>query len=295
MWLKNLPLKLTALALAVLLWFHVATNRTYDYARVVPLHPGPLPHGFALAAPLPATIDLLFTGTGKELLRFMWEDVSAQFLLEPRMSGAVPVSVDRLLVHADADVQVTQVVEPSLIDIFVDTIVTRKAAVRFQGEYGTTPEMALAQAPQIDPAEVKVHGPRSVVEELSTVSTQMLDLGTVAAETERPVGIDLSGAYNVSVDPATVDVFFKVVPRTRRTIDSVYIDLDKDWKAKPPFVALVVSGAEGIVASLEASDCHATAPEPKSKYETLQKVQASVPLLVELESIEPDSVEVSQR
>jgi hypothetical protein len=89
--LKNLSLKLTALGLAVLLWFHVATDKVYEYPVALALTPAPLPAQFALATPMPDHVRLLVSGTGKELLRFLWDDGRAEFLLEPWMSGSYRV------------------------------------------------------------------------------------------------------------------------------------------------------------------------------------------------------------
>jgi len=200
-WLKNLPLKITALGLAVLLWFHVATNRTYDYAREVTLTPGPLPSGFALVAPLPKTVRLLFTGTGKELLRFMWEDATAQFLLEPRMHGAVTVTADRLLSHTAADVQVSQVMEPASIDVIVDTVVTRYARVKFQGEFSTAPEVALTKPPRVEPERVLLYGPQSTIHDMAKVRTHPVNAGMVSADLVSTTTVDISNTYNVRTEP----------------------------------------------------------------------------------------------
>ena len=296
MWLKNLPLKITALGLAVLLWFHVATNRTYDYPREVNLIAGPLPSGFALASPLPERIRLLFTGTGKELLRFMWEDGTTQFLLEPRMAGAIAVSADRLLSHADADVRITQVIEPASIAIFVDTVVTRYAEVRFQGEFGTAADVALVRTPRMEPERVLLSGPQSVLEEFPTVRTRTVDAGVVGADLVRTASLDLSAAYNVVAEPESVRVVFEVAPRTRREISGVAIEIASGWAVEPQEVTLELSGAESVLASIENSGCRASVKVPASTAnEGMAVVETTLPPLVELESVNPVRVKVFQR
>lgn len=296
MWLKNLPLKLTALGLAVLLWFHVATNRTYEYAREVRLTPGPLPSGFTLAAPLPETVHLLFTGTGKELLRFMWEDASAQFLLEPRMQGPVTVSAERLLSRTDADVQIAQVVEPATMDVFVDTVVTRYARVNFQGEFGTAPEVALTEPPRVEPDRVLLHGPQSAIQDMGSLRTHPVNAGQVSAELVSTTTVDLTGTYNVRTEPESVRVVFEVASRVHRELTGVAVETGRGWFTEPAEVTLKLSGAEAVLNEINRNDCRASVKITDGMADdAMVVVETVVPPLLELESVQPLRVKVFKR
>lgn len=296
MWLKNLPLKLTALGLAVFLWFHVATNRTYDYPREVVLEPGVLPHGYALATPIPNRANLLFSGTGKELLRLMWEDASATLLLEPHMSGVIQLTADRLLAHADARVEIAQVIEPTAVEVHVDTVISRLAGVRLQGEFGTQPSAALTATPRIVPDRVTVSGPRTTVENLAAVRTVPFDAGTLESNLTKRVALDLSEDYNVSADPDSVDVVFEVAPRTVRTISAVRVELPQGWRADPVEVTLQISGAKAVLDSLKVRDCRVTVEwSERQAADSLVPVNVQVPALVEVQSVAPAMVKVTKR
>jgi hypothetical protein len=215
-WLKNIWLKLTALALAVLLWFHVATNRVYNHTVELDLEAGPVPPGFALASPLPGRITLILAGTGKELIRFIWDGGSAKYLIEPTMSGPCVVSPDRLLLRMDADVQIEQVLDPTMVSVRVDSVIAVRLPVRVNAEYTLGQGYALENDPRVIPNVVTASGPSANVLALSSISTQPLQAGELKSPVELRAALDLKDVFNVHLQPETVRIVFDVVTATQK-------------------------------------------------------------------------------
>ena len=65
---RNMTLKALALALAVLLWVHVATDKSYEVEATLPVTDVSLGVGLALAEAPPDSITALITASGKDLL-----------------------------------------------------------------------------------------------------------------------------------------------------------------------------------------------------------------------------------
>lgn len=294
--LKNLSLKLTALGLAFLLWFHVATDKTYDFPAELDFSAVPLPRGYALTDPLPEKIRMQVTGTGKELIRLLWDGGAAELLVEPGMHEQLAVTPARLILDMDADVSIQRVLEPSHVMVYVDSVVRQAKRVRFQGEYATSPGLSLVRPPVLVPDQVTLSGPQSRVDAVAAVSTMPVDLRMLTESVTRDVALELGDAYNVTAQPRTVRLQLDVAPTVRREVPGVPVRAPAGWQADPASVTLSVAGAEARLSGLGAEYYRAavtisTSVEPDSLY----AVQATVPPLVEILSVSPDRVRLRRK
>jgi hypothetical protein len=294
-WLKNLSLKLTALGLALLLWFHVATNHNYDYAVDLALAPGSLPEGFTLAQPVPDNVRVLLRGTGKELIRLIWNNGHARLLLEPWTTGAHLVSPERILMRVDADVTIEQVLEPPLFTVQIDTVVEREVTVRFQGEYATAAKFSLVRSPVVEPQTVILSGPRSVVDRLVTVGTEPVEIELLTQSHQQSAALDLGDVFNVTAVPDTVQVHFEVAPSLLREIEGVHVQVPRGWRTDPPTVTLSIAGAEARLDRLSPSAYRVTVSPELLEPDALVSVEATVPPLVEILTVTPAQVRAIRR
>lgn len=293
MWPKNLSLKLTALGLALLLWFHVATNREYDYPIILKLTAGEMPDGFSLAEPLPNQIKVLLHGTGKELVRLLWDEGRANLLLEPWMKGAYPASADHIQVDMSADLRVKQFIEPTTFKVHVDTVIRRRAEIQFQGEYVTAAGKSLVRAPQMEPESVMLFGPRSQINLIGSVGIEPVDFDVVETSTRVQVTVFLNDAYGVVADPSSVYVKFEVADSKQRLVEGVPIQVPQGWVAEPSTVTLNVSGAEARLNELAREVYRASvSPNQPAESGTVVSVDATVPPLIEILSVTPDRVKL---
>jgi hypothetical protein len=291
--LKNLPLKLTALALAFLLWFHVATDKTYDYRAELALRAAPLPEGYALTEPLPEKIRLQVSGTGKEILRLLWEGGTAELMVDPGENEQVAVTPSRLLLNMDAEVGLARVLDPLRVDVHVDTVISQHKQVRFQGDYATSPGLALVRPPVLVPEQVLLRGPRSRVEAVTTVPTQSVDLRLLTQSVTRDVPLELGEVYNVTATPATVQLKLEVAPSVRREVADVPVRVPAGFRADPATVTLGVAGAEERLSGMGVEYYRAAVNVSTGVVaDSLYSVSATVPPLVEILSVQPDRVHI---
>lgn len=293
---RNLPLKLTALALAFLLWFHVATDKTYDSRIELAFAAAPVPAGYALTEPLPEKINVQVVGTGKELLRLLWNGGTALLLVEPGLHEHVAVTPARLMLSTDADVVVQHVLDPSYVTVHADSVVQQPKRVRFQGEYATSPGLSLVRPPVLIPDQVVLRGPKSRVEAVTAVSTVPLELRLLTQSVSREVELDLGQAYNVTAQPSVVRLELEVAPAVRRDIPGVPVQVPAGFVAEPATVTLGVAGAEARLAGLGSEYFRAAVTLPAAiEMDSLCAVQATVPPLVEILSVSPERVRLRRR
>ena len=201
--LRHWPLKLAALALAIILWVAVALEKPTTQLVGIQLDLVLAPD--VAAAQEPAAIKALVLGAQRELLRLTAPLVVRAVINE----SGVGAGARHHLVLAPSDVQVpggvkitVQDVEPREIDILLDRRAQRTVAVHAMVQ--TDSGFALEGALGVVPPAVKVSGPRSLVATLDSVDTEPLDLRGVAGSFERQVQLDTAGRAVLRMTPLVV-------------------------------------------------------------------------------------------
>jgi YbbR domain-containing protein len=201
--LRHWPLKLAALALAIILWVAVALEKPTTQLVGIQLDLV-LPPDVA-SAQTPPPVKALVSGPQRELLRLTGPLVIRAVINET----GVGAGTRHHLVMAPSDVQVpggvklmVQDVEPREIDLLLDRRAQRTVAVRavVQADSGFALEGTLAVVPPV----VRVSGPRSLVGALDSLNTEPLDLRGVAGSFERTVQLDTAGRAVLRMTPLTV-------------------------------------------------------------------------------------------
>jgi YbbR domain-containing protein len=208
-WFQNLPLKLTALALASLCWLAVAYRmETIQRTFVVPIEYRNLPPDLALDDPRPTEAQVTLSGQERVFdlgLRTM--------VVSLDMSRAQPGWQELALTHDSLDTPAgltLSEIKPRVISLRVQrlTEITLPVRVQFEGELA--PGLRLVQV-QIEPAEVRLLIPPSMLLRTSEVVTNPLNLRDVrkTKSTRLPVVLP-EGAKFLHDGQTTVEVTTQV-------------------------------------------------------------------------------------
>jgi hypothetical protein len=201
--LRHWPLKLAALALAIILW--VAVSLEKPTTQLVGIQLDLVLPADVASAQSPPPVKALVSGPQRELFRLTGPLVIRAVVNET----GVGAGTRHHLVIAPSDVEVpggvkltVQDVEPREIDLVLDRRAQRTVAVRavVQADSGFALEGPLAVVPPV----VRVSGPRSMVGALDSLDTEPLDLRGVAGSFERTVQIDTAGRAVLRMTPLTV-------------------------------------------------------------------------------------------
>ena len=210
--LRNWPLKLAALALAVILWIFVASEETTSQLVSVQVEVD-LPSDLALVRPAPA-VRALVTGPGRELIKL--------YAAPPVVRATVPSNAappSWRLVLAPSDIQVPrnarvsiQDVEPRTIEFALDRVGRRDVPVALRATIEAESGYAIARPVSVTPATVRVTGPRGLVAALDSFPTESTEIRGVTGPFERTVPLDTMNRALLRVTPREVTVS----GRTRR-------------------------------------------------------------------------------
>ena len=271
---QDLPLKLVALSVALLLWVTVvqaaAREDTVEFAGRIAVERPEIPAGYLLRGQL-GDVAVRLRGTPAALSRVAREDIRA--MIELSVVAATPGE------SQDAPIRVTVVregvtvvaAEPVTVSVRLERIISRTLAVqpRFANE---VPSGFVPGDAAVSPAEVTLTGPESAVATVTAVfaTVRFGDVGIDLVQTVQALAVDKAGApvEGVQAEPGAIQVRVPLLPTsTTRTVPILFAlrgaVAPGYWVSRVTTdpVAVTVRGAPGVLGRLdrlEAADVDVT-------------------------------------
>jgi len=254
----NTGLKLGALAVAFLLWFHIATEKGgYERTFEVPLVVDGVRPGYLIAEEYPSTAQVRFRGSGKRLLSLPWRDV---FVLvdasDIRSRGTRTLGIENVRYQESSDLQVLEIVSPERITIEVDRLVSVRLPVSVVMNIEVAAGHAQVGQYRVEPDSVTVSGPESQVRRLTAVFTDTVRVRRLRRPLDREVLLHLPDIYNIQVEGQTARVGVDIQQIGERTFPGVPVELigtarQGRYLAQPRTAQVTVSGGVRVVEALE--------------------------------------------
>ena len=222
---SNWPLKLTSIFLALVLWLVAVSEEPSSRFLAV---------NVAVTAPLgrtaswtPDTVQVLFVGPGRELLKLAASRITVARSVPDTVSGqrlTLELSPADLEIPRNINVRV-QDFEPRRIAVELDSVIRKTvpvhADVRADGDSG----YVMVGGVQVVPGAVSLSGPFDFVQRIDSVSTLPLRLTGADGPVERELSIDTVGFGPLRVAPAEVTVSLDIERVTIRAFESVPVEL----------------------------------------------------------------------
>jgi len=247
-------MKLSALALAAILWAAVAAQEETTQLVPVDLEVYP-PEGRALAAD-PPPIQALYAGTARELIKLYVQPPTIQTTLPDTISGSeytLELALVDLLVPDGAAVR-PQRLEPRVVTIQLDDVAEQVVRVIRQGTVEPDTGYQIFGSVSVSPARITISGPREVVEGLESVFTIPLILEGVRAPVDTQLALDTSALGPVRLSQTSVRVSADVGALSERVLMGVPVSIRTDipgtWVADPAAVLVTVRGRTSRLATL---------------------------------------------
>ena len=260
---QNWRLKLTALALALLLWALVSSEQpTTQWIRVPVEAVVSDPDYVLTGGPDPATVSVRFSGPGRELWELALERTvlvlpvarvgdARTFALDPQMVR-IPGGLPGIRVHD---------VRPAVVRLGVQRVVSRDVPVRARIGQRSLSAYVVGDTVRVSPSYVRVTGPADQVERIEALVTRAFEIvpdGDTAFS--RSVEIDTAGLGGVSLFPGEVRVSGGLDRRVERVIRGVSVSVPAGLAATPAEVEVHVQGPERGVRLLPLAGLAARVP-----------------------------------
>jgi hypothetical protein len=173
---SHLRTKLVMLLLAALCWLLVRSSQEVEVEFDLPLWVdlSQVPGQILVNTP-PREVHVRLRGKGSDLLGFALFREGVYHLRPDVGSGTYAVSAKHLDLEGAENLSV-QSIFPAVLQLRLDEMATRRLPVRFRGEIEAADGFKLTSSPVLEPAEMVVMGPRSVLDTLSAISTDWTEL-----------------------------------------------------------------------------------------------------------------------
>jgi len=297
----NLALKIVALLLGVLLWFHVATEKVYTYQVRLPLNIINLGEDLALVRYPADSLTIVVSASGKRLGRTRWREDGVRINALQFPAGRHQLTLtpaNTTLIGGSNLISLDEVITPSSLELYVDR--TSEVNLKVQTDLVAVADdgFAVASISRPEPDQVTVVGPRSLLGGFSTVFTEHKRMTGLRNSLDITVPLALPAGYGITLDPDSVTLSVEVVPvRTRvfKAVPVVLYNLPSDSRAtsQPSQLDVVLTGPPEAIDSLDGSTLIASADYASVDSSGRVAVRVDCPSTFRVKSVSVDSVTIS--
>lgn len=206
----NIGLKFFSLVLAFAFWRIITTEDIAEVGFNVPLELRNMPEGVELVGDVLNSVNVRARASAKLIKRMSVADMYISIDLSHPFLGEHTYPLNNASVQAPVGVEVIRVI-PTHVKLHLERTVrkTLPVKVRWRGalkDFKGVPEL------NADPAEVQVEGPESRVNDLTQVSTDVIDLAQVTPNQKLSVSLSVDDP-TVRLSLERVDVHITTSPK----------------------------------------------------------------------------------
>lgn len=297
---SNLGLKIAALFLALLLWFHATTDKTFVYDFDLPLTISNMPSDLILASPLPSKIEVKIRGKGKQLIKYFLSDKENVVIdvsqLKYREMDYI-VRPEEIPLPKDLSLEVEKVDSPKQIKILLDYSFEKEVPVKNQMEVVTQSGYVQIDTLTLKPDTVLLSGPRTLTRKIDQVYTERKVLGSLNSSNFGSVPLIVPEGFNLKLSPDKVEYRVKVEKLTQKEFTQISVELvnlpvKKRVKIEPKSIDLFLQGTSQKVEQITPDKIKVSLDYNKlgDRKEGKTVPQVKLPKEVELVKIVPDSI-----
>lgn len=295
---QNIWTKVGAILLALLVWFHVVTEKIYEVNCQIPLIVERLPPDLTLVEPPPAQVRVRIRAKGKSLIGFYFKKLRIIADLEGAKQGTLEYELSPKDVQASSGEfsGVVEIISPRNLKLRIDRYISKKVQVIPLVETKPAPGYIQIGEITLTPSQVVISGPSREVRKIASVETERLELLEVKTPLSQVVKI-ITPLPNLEVLPQSVSIFADIQRKVTHQINGVPVELVHSPTGKglePALVDLTVVGGEKIIEELKKEDIKATVDYRQIWIKGKENLTAKIilPPTVRLVKVEPEKFKV---
>lgn len=293
-WLfHNLAWKVLSLFVAFGIWFVVMSSNSIELPKEVALELD-LPPGLVVANEVPDRVTFRLAGS-KFFLRTVANSLDTIHIdLTKAKAGPTYYKIEKESIHLPIGVKILSI-SPSTINPVLEPVDRRSVPVEIV-EKNAVPNGYRLVRLQAMPKNVRIKGPRNVVEKVSEIRSQPIDLSDIPASLKWDVPLstghpalsfdeEVEPKISIEVEPTGSNFRVAGVP--------LKVKASKSFTVKPEKVALYVNCPPGLIKTLTPERVRAYVDVPETRSGTyVREVKADLPAGVKLVRVVPDRVQV---
>ncbi len=257
---ENLWAKLAALLLAFLLWFHVATDKTYQYETSLKLTQIELVDELSLVGPPPDEFKIIVSASGKRLLRNDWKEAGLRLMIDHSRPGRSNINFDKnnlSLVKSDY-IELVNIISPRDAALEFDRKIQLEVPIKSTVTIIPDQGFIRSRVDSLDPNLVTITGPRRLVNTIDSIETTPEYVEGIRNSLSMRVPLVYPDIYNLEIYPDTISYIVAVTPIKTRIFSDIPIQLmnkpsqpDSAVSIQPENLEIRIGGIPEIVDSLQ--------------------------------------------
>jgi YbbR domain-containing protein len=296
---ENLWVKVAAILLAILLWFHVATEKKYQYEITLNINQIDIPEGLILAEPPEGQITVLVSATGKRLLRSDWKRSGVKVTLTRSNPGTFRSDIslaNASLIKSDG-LDLLEIISPREVKINCDFALEKTVPVKSRVDFIPGDGYVVDENIVIVPDSITLYGPRRNILKIDSVETYSETYRGIRNNLEMEVGLDYPDFYGLIIEPDTVTLLVTVLPIKSRLFIDIPVQLvnamvNDSVMIDPATVELRVGGKAEIIDSLRIEDITARADYDRADSTGAIPIEFDLPPSVSIMASTSDTVKI---
>ena len=257
---REAPLKITALLLAIFIWYGAGTKQSVEFGMKIPLEFRNLPDNLIFVGDPPKTIRVSLRGRGR-FLKFMLKGITGVVDASECEKGVFvrPLTPKDVILPAGIDAEVSEVLEPRTLRVEVRSRARKRVAVE-PVLSGKPPEgFTLVGSPRASPDSVDVSGPDELVMPLARVLLEDISLSRIRGVAVHRRKVVLEGLPQVEAEPSEVEVSVTVEPIARVRFPAVAVrvegaDRGSRVSVMPSSLGVTLAGPSSAVSQLRPEE-----------------------------------------
>lgn len=250
---EDFVLKILSLLIAVILWFHSATEKTYTGERDVILEYEEVPPDMTFREVPPKKIKVYFEGKGKDLLKLYFLKPKIYVNLKEIKEGKNILDIKESDIKISGDIKVNKIIlTQNFINLNLEKKESKKVDVKI--EYTGKPREGYGIS-KIVPEEkdVIITGPKSVVEKINEVKCKELDVSGKKFSFYDYLQI-LPPSTLVNVSPSSLRVYVEIEEKKFKEVEKEIVIItseEYDVDIEPKKIKVKFSGVKTKIEELD--------------------------------------------
>lgn len=297
---SNPGLKLLGLFLAVLLWFHVATNKDYEIDVSYAFDYVNLPDSLIIAAQPPEWTTVRQQGSGKLLIRMLWQNRTWSVDLSNAHVGTNTIQLSRFDVPLFGleGIQVVDLGQYDSLPLVIDSLGMKWVPIVSDLVWEVAPGYVRMGGEQWEPDSASLEGPTKTLRRISEVRSAPVEIRNQSEPVDREVDLVAPGNYAVRMTPLRVRLQQDIEPFIQQEFTNLNVVVathsTRDTSTVvPPTVSVEVGGPQSAMHQLIPDSisvvCVVAAQDTTGQRRSLW---VSVPEPLQVLKTDPDSVTV---
>lgn len=290
---QNIAWKILSLFVAFGIWFVVMSSNSIEITKEVSLDLD-IPSGLIVANEVPDRVSFRLSGS-KFFLRTLANSLdSIRIDLTKAKAGPTYYKIEKDSLHLPIGVKILSI-SPSTINPVLEPVDRRSVPVEVVQKNEVPNGYRLVRL-QAMPKNVRIKGPRNVVERISVIRSQPVDLADIPASLKWDLPL-ATGYSSVSFDEEVQPKIAVEVEPTGSNFRVAGVPLkvkaSRGFTVNPDKVALYVNCPPNLIKTLTPEKVRAYVDMPESKAGTyVREVKTELPRGVKLVRVVPERVQV---